>query len=41
MLLDEHKRVILVREGLLVLQVTSANLEEMEPLVFLEHLDHQ
>lgn len=41
MLLDEDRRVTLVSKGLLVLQVTSANLEEMEPLVFLVHQDHR
>lgn len=41
MLLDEDRRVTLVSKGLLVLQVTSANLEEMEPLVFLVHQDYR
>lgn len=41
MLLDEDRRVTLVSKGLLVLQVASANLEEMEPLVFLVHQDHR
>lgn len=41
MLVDEDRRVTLASQGLLVLQVTSANQEEMEPPAFLDCQDHR